>query len=53
MKTKSILFVVAALILLSFTFVSKQSQESVQPKQSAQATSSQSSSVGLAMEDQW
>lgn len=53
MKTKSILFAVAALILLSFTFVSKQSKE-VSNKEIKQSTQLKAQpKAGLAMEDKW
>lgn len=54
MKTKSILLIVAAVILLSFTVVSKQSNE-INQTEPAQTTQSETSNGGFAMEDpnQW
>ena len=52
MKTKSILFILAALVLLSFTFVSNQTKETATVKQTT-TMSAPTSTGGLAMEDQW
>jgi hypothetical protein len=53
MKTKSILFIVAAVVLLSFTFVSKQTKETAQVKAKQSTGVNTSAKGGLAMEDQW
>ncbi len=53
MKTKSILFIVAAVVLLSFTFVSNQTKETTHTKQTTGTNSNQSLKGGLAMEDKW
>jgi hypothetical protein len=54
MKTKSILLIVAAVILLSFTVVSKQSKE-ISQVETTQTTQSETAKGGFAMEDhnQW
>ena len=54
MKTKSILLIVAAVILLSFTVVSKQSKD-ISQAESTQTTQSETARGGFAMEDpnQW
>ncbi|HEX5172221.1 MAG TPA: hypothetical protein VFW11_23760 [Cyclobacteriaceae bacterium] len=53
MKTKSILFAVAALILLSFTFVSKQTKETSKAEAKQTTQISTQAKGGLAMEDKW
>jgi hypothetical protein len=54
MKTKSILLIVAAVILFSFTVVSKQTKE-INQAETAQTTKSETTKGGFAMEDpnQW
>ena len=53
MKTKSILFAIAALVLLSFTFVSKSSKETTKAEAKQDTQFKAQAKGGLAMEDQW
>jgi hypothetical protein len=52
MKTKSILFIIAAAILLSFTVISKQSKELPATDTTTVASAETAPAGGFAMEDQ-
>ena len=55
MKTKSLLFIIAAAILLSFTVISNQSKELSGSEATPAATTESAPASGFAMEDrnQW
>ncbi|HEY4653635.1 MAG TPA: hypothetical protein VIH22_03930 [Cyclobacteriaceae bacterium] len=55
MKTKSLLFIIAAAILLSFTVISNQSKDVTATKTTETATTQTAPRGGFAMEDrnQW
>jgi hypothetical protein len=53
MKTKSILFAIAALVLLSFTFISNQTKETTNAEAKQTTHVKAQAKGGLAMEDQW